>query len=173
MTSKFVTILLVIISVFSFSRFFYLYNKRHKDLSSGYVNVEEDILTPVRFIIKDLDIDLPVYQSEIFEGVWQDTEEGISYLKTSPLPGDIGNSVMYGHNWENILGNLNNIKIETEIEITFSDGQIRVFKFDDKFEVTVDQTHVLNQSDHPKLTIYTCDNFLDSKRLVVTAVPRD
>ncbi len=173
MKLKLITILLIVITLVSFYEVVVIYHKRHRDLSSNYVQVEAGTLTPVRFVIKDLNINLSVYESEIFEGEWQDSEEGISYLKTSPLPGDEGNSIMYGHNWENILGNLKDIQQDAEIEITFSDGESRIFKLQDKFEVTADQTHILSNSDYPKLTIYTCDDFLDSKRLVVTAVPKD
>ena len=173
MKSKLINIFLLAIAVFSFYRVYSIYETRHRDLSGIVVQVEKGVFTPVRFVIKDLGIDLPIFESEIFEGEWEDTKEGISYLKTSPLPGDVGNTIMYGHNWENVLKNLRHISKDSKIEITFSDGQVRTFVFNDKFDVTTDQIHILDQSNYPKLTIYTCDNFLDSKRLVVTALPKN
>ncbi len=171
MKFKFLIVSLLLITVASFYEVFVIYSNSHKDLSQNYVQAPPDPPTPVRFIIKNLDIDLPIFETEIVDGVWEDSENGVSYLQGSPLPGDVGNSIMYGHNWANILGGLKNIKSGDQIEIVLSNGEVRIFNFRDMFDVTVDQTHILSESDYPKLTIYTCDSFLDAKRLVVTATP--
>jgi LPXTG-site transpeptidase (sortase) family protein len=171
MKSKFVVLLLTTVSLYSFCRVAVVYYNRHKGLGAVHAQAKAGALMPVRLIITDLDIDVPIFESEIFEGEWEAFDEGISYLKTSPLPGAKGNSILYGHNWPNLLQNLNNIQVGMEIQVVFNDSQVRVFEFQDKFSITADQTHVLTNSEYSKLTIYTCDGFLDSKRFVVTAVP--
>ena len=63
-------------------------------------------------------IDLPIYPASINGTSWETTTKGVSYLKNTPTPGEIGNSVMYGHNWTNLLGPLVRAKPGQKIEIT-------------------------------------------------------
>src|SRR3989344_8123527 len=78
---------------------------------------------PVRLIIKNLNIDLPIFSAKVIGQNWQTTSLGVSWLDISPHPGEIGNSIMYGHNWPNLLGNLIYAKPGQEIEIKYSDGK--------------------------------------------------
>ncbi len=173
MKSKLFIMLFIVIAVSSFSTALYLYGQQHVDLSNNVSVVSNEELQPVRLIIESLDLDLPIYGAEISDGRWQTTKEGVSYLKTSPMPGEIGNSIIYGHNWANLLGNLYKIEVDGEITVGFSDNTFVGFVVVSKGAVTKDQTHILNQQDYSKLTLYTCDNFLDSKRFVVTALPKE
>lgn len=172
MKIKLTIILLSLITLFSFTYAFYLYNLRHVDISTYAYEVDTSRIVPTRLVIKSLGVDLPIYESEIIDGKWEKTKKGVSYLTTTPLPGDTGNSIIYGHNWENLLGKLDQIENGNDVKIIFSDGSNAVFNVKNKFVVTSDQTHILKQSTYPKLTMYTCSNFLDAKRLVVTATPR-
>lgn len=132
-----------------------------------YVN---DDLTPKVLIIKDLDIKLSIVPVQVKAGKWEASKNGVSHLSSSPIPGEIGNSILYGHNWPNLLGNLKNIKPGQEIDIQFKDGSMK--KFTVKFTQTVspEQTDILDPSDDRRITLYTCTGFLDNKRFVVTAM---
>lgn len=126
---------------------------------------------PNKITIKDLNVNLPIIPAKIKKGDWETTKKGVSYLSDSPLPGEQGNSIMYGHNWPNLLGNLTKIKKGQKIEVTFNNGETRNFEVVNISIVEWDHTYVLNQTKDTRLTIYTCTGFLDRKRFVVTAVP--
>ncbi len=121
--------------------------------------------------IPDLKIKLPIIPSKIMNGKWETTSKGVSYLDSSPIPGDTGNSVLYGHNWEKLLGKLIKIKPGARIVITYSDGSAKNFIAEYTGTVKPDQIGILNQTADKRLTIYTCTGFLDSMRFVVVAFP--
>lgn len=125
---------------------------------------------PTKLAITSLSLTLPVYPSEIVGDKWQTTDQGISYLATSPLPGEVGNTVMYGHNWPNILGGLSRIKPGDTINIYFGSKKVE-YRVHYVSIVEPDNTSVYTNTTDSRLTLYTCTGFLDSKRLVVTAFP--
>lgn len=124
---------------------------------------------PTHIAIPDIDVLLPIEPAQIIDNVWEDTKKGVSYLSISPLPGEIGNSILYGHNWPTLLGRLPQIKPGDKILITYPD---QTLEFTVQYTMTVspNDTHILNQTDDRRITIYTCVGFLDNKRFVVTAV---
>ncbi len=125
---------------------------------------------PIRLSIPSQHIDLPIFPTTITKTVWGDTKQGVSYLTSSPIPGTIGNSIIYGHNWPNLLGPLTKVKPGEKITVRFADGQKVIFTVKFTSIVTPDQTHVLEKTDDARLTLYTCTGFFDSKRFVVTAI---
>lgn len=137
----------------------------------GLVNVETHKKLPVRITIPSLEIDLPVIESEIKDGKWEVTNEGVSYLRTSPVAGEIGNSVLYGHNWTNLLGDLINIRTGETITIHYSDQSSKDFIVALIQEVKPNDVSILNETKDARITLYTCSGFLDSKRFVVVAKP--
>jgi sortase (surface protein transpeptidase) len=130
----------------------------------------ETDVRPVALKIDTLSINLPVIPAEISSTQWETTTKGVSFLKTSALPGEVGNSVMYGHNWPNLLGKITSIKNGDTIQVLLSSGETRIFKVVLTQEVFPDQTSVLGNTEDVRLTIYTCVGFLDSKRFVVVAI---
>lgn len=128
-------------------------------------NVSQEVV-PVALKIKSAGIDVPILSSH---KIWEEKAKSAVYFSKTPLPGKTGNSVIYGHNWPNLLGNLNKAKTGDVVEIYFNDGSTVEFKIIQKVNVSADQTHILNQTKDSRLTIYTCSGILDSKRLVVVA----
>lgn len=57
------------------------------------------------------------------------------------------------------------------IQIEFSDGSMKDFKVKYTFEVSPNESSIIENTDFAQLTIYTCSGFLDSKRFDVIAVP--
>lgn len=125
---------------------------------------------PVRLIIKSANIDLQIYPAKIIGQNWETTSLGVSWLDISPLPGDTGNSIIYGHNWNNLLGNLINSKPGNQIEVTYTDGSSRFFTIDKTAVVSPKNVSVLSQTNERMLTIYTCVGFFDEKRFVVAGI---
>ncbi|MEK7165252.1 MAG: sortase [Patescibacteria group bacterium] len=142
---------------------------------SNYINSNSEAVSstnviPIILEIPAIQISLPILSQELTAGHWPATSEGVTYLGSSPIPGDTGNSIMYGHNWPNILGKLPKVKPGDNIKIILSNGSTEVFVIEYVTEVTPDQTHILNPTADKRLTLYTCTGFLDSRRLVVTAI---
>lgn len=125
---------------------------------------------PVQLVIPSLSLSLPIIGAEIEDTTWKTSEKAVSYLKSTPLPGKSGNAVLYGHNWPNLLGPLHQIHIGDRIEIRDADGSATTFQVAFITTVTPEQTNILENSKDSRITLYTCTGFLDSKRLVVTAL---
>lgn len=124
---------------------------------------------PVSINIESQKIALPIIPSEIKNNKWEATTKGVSYLSSSALPGEQGNSILYGHNWPNLLGNITKVKPGEKITINFSDHSSREFLVEYITQVKPTQTEILNNSSDHRITIYTCSGFLDSMRFVVVA----
>lgn len=120
--------------------------------------------------IPSINKELQIYPSQIVNNHWQSTKLGVSYLSTSPIPGEVGNSILYGHNFPSLLKDLPKVKVGDEITIVYENGDER--KFTVQFTQTVgpDQSSILDSSGDRRITLYTCTGFLDTKRFVVTAL---
>ncbi|MCA9343272.1 sortase, partial [Candidatus Saccharibacteria bacterium] len=160
--------LLVVINFISLSVFLTFAAKSFAKVQTAEVKTEISTeKLPTQLVISELSIDLPIYPTEIIEGDWEEIDNGLLYLKESPLPGEIGNSVIYGHNTPNLLGNMYSIKTGSQIQVEYSDKTTQTFVVISAFNVTPEQTHILNGSTNSKLTIFTCNGFFDEKRFVV------
>jgi len=125
---------------------------------------------PVEIIIDDLHINLPIYPATIHEGAWQTTTEGASYLTSSPIPGEKGNSVLYAHNWRSLFGNLVYAKPGEKVQVVFNNNQRKTFTILYTSIVSANQIHITDPSQDTRITLYTCTGFLDSQRFVAVAL---
>lgn len=124
---------------------------------------------PTRIIIRDLGIDLPIYPAKMANNEWQTTTQGSSYLISSPIPGEIGNSIIYAHDWASLFGPLLNAKRGEKVEIEFTDKTRKTFVIEKTAVVSNNQTDVLAPTKDSRITLYTCTGFLDSQRYVAVA----
>lgn len=154
----------------------YLIFERYNPQKLGFDNAPSSSFTssagtfPREIIIASLSIRLPVYPAQIENNKWEATTKGVSYLVTSPVPGEVGNSILYGHNWNSLLGRLPSIKPGEEIKIVYDDKTIKTFVIQYTSIVDPSAAEILASSGDSRITLYTCSGFLDSKRFVVTAV---
>ncbi|OGK49655.1 hypothetical protein A3A55_02715 [Candidatus Roizmanbacteria bacterium RIFCSPLOWO2_01_FULL_40_14] len=125
--------------------------------------------TPTQLRIPGIEVNLPVVPSTITSNRWETSNTGISYLALSPIPGEKGNSILYGHNWASILGKLPKINPGEIIQISFSDNTTKTFIVEYTHTVNPDEVEVIEQTEDIRITLYTCIGFLDSKRFVVVA----
>ena len=139
----------------------------------GAVEIGEKEVLPLFISIPGQKNELPIYLSSIRDSKWETTTRGVSLLSASAVPGETGNSIIYGHNWSNLLGSLANVGPGDEILIFYSNGDEKVFDVRFVQEVDPSNVSVLEETDDKRLTIYTCSGFLDRKRLVVTAFLRE
>jgi len=140
--------------------------------TTDQTNSETKNQYPTRLTLEQIGIDLPIIPARLTDKEWETTLQGVSYLISSPIPGNKGNSIFYGHNYNNILGNLEKTKHGDVITIQFGDKTKKLFEVVNVSTVTPDQTHILKQTEDSRITLYTCTGFLDSKRFVVTAVQK-
>lgn len=126
---------------------------------------------PAKISIPSLHVNLPIVPAIADGRDWETTHLGVSYLAGSPVPGEHGNSVLYGHNWESLLSKLPQIKTGEKIEITMKSGVKKLFIVEYTAVVAPDQTYIIENTSDTRITLYTCTGFLDSKRFVVVAKP--
>jgi LPXTG-site transpeptidase (sortase) family protein len=132
---------------------------------SSYVSASP----PTEVLILDVNIDLAIFPAQIHKGVWETTTKGASYLVTSPIPGQMGNSIIYAHNFTNLFGSLPKVKVGEKVLINYANFSEKTFTIKYIFQVTPQDTSILSPSTDSRLTLYTCSGFLDSKRFVVVA----
>ena len=125
---------------------------------------------PSRLRISSVGIDLDIFPATIHGNTWESTFNGVSHLSTTPFPGEAGNSVLYGHNWESLLGPLTEVNVYDTIEVMYDQGEVKKFKVVDVRTVSSNEISILDQTEDIRLTVYTCSGFLDTKRFVVTAL---
>lgn len=127
--------------------------------------------SPKSIIIPSISLNLAIIPATVTGSNWETTSKGISYLSTSPMPGEKGNSVMYGHNWLSILGNLSKVKPGQKIIVVMHNGLKKEFIVEYTAVVDPSQTYIIDNTPDTRLTLYTCTGFLDLKRFVVVAKP--
>lgn len=173
---KLLSQILLIIGVFCIASGIYLILLRYSPKTLTFENAvfaesTTHATIPKLLIIKSANISLPVIPSSTHNNTWDITFDGVSFLTSSVKPGTPGNSVFYGHNWENLLGNLHTVKPGDTVEIIMSDKKRMKFTVEYTAVVTPDKTEVIKNTNDTRITIYTCIGFLDSKRFVVVAKP--
>lgn len=165
--SSFVTIILGAVLIFMASTSFLNLDLKHPFLSKPVVEIAS--IRPIRLYIPKLNKALAIEVGEVVDNRWSISQTGVSFYKDSALPGSNGNSVIYGHNLKNILGDLPNLTNEDKIYIILSDGSFAKYEVFNKKAIKPDQVEILNQTQDSRLTIYTCSGFLDAARYVVVA----
>ncbi len=154
---------------------FYLVYLRHSPKPLSFENkpgnLQKSITPPNTIEIPSINLQLPIVPA-IKEGSnWETTHKGISYLASTPEPGQKGNSVLYGHNWESLLKDLPSVRPGERIFITLKNGDKREFEVEYTAVVEPSESYIINSTNDTRITLYTCTGFLDSKRFVVVAKP--
>lgn len=130
----------------------------------------EKLFIPTQISAPSVNINLNISPGIISGSDWTLYDDKASWLSTSATLGK-GNVIVYGHNLENVLGNLKNVKIGQEITI-LSNGEEFTYKVTEKKAVSPSETDSV-LSDENQLTLYTCDGTFDQKRLIVIAKPKN
>lgn len=138
-------------------------------ISDQQSSAADSQLVPTRLEIPDLNISLPVTPATITDGKWETTRSGVSFLTSSSAPGTRGNSVFYGHNTPALLGKLSRVKPGQEVNVVRQDGSQITYTVQFTAIVTPNQTHILDQTEDDRLTIFTCAGLFDQKRFVAVA----
>ena len=132
-------------------------------------NQENSPASPKFLKLHNLTDQIPVLKADYDGKTWQLSEKMAVYVNGSALPGESGNTIIYGHNTDKVLGKLNKMEEGDKISLTMENNRIVSYKVDKKFIVSSTDTSILSQTLTPTLTIFTCDGFLDTHRLVIRA----
>lgn len=163
----------LIILLFSAFYFWQRYNPQRLSFAiNNYSSknfISDSVSMPIEIIIPAINLKLPIIPAQLKNNNWEATTKGVSYLSSSPIPGTKGNSILYGHNWPNLLGNIIQLKPGQIIQIKIANGQIRKFVINTISVVSPRQTSILAPSEDVRITLYTCTGFWDEKRFVVVA----
>lgn len=85
-------------------------------------------------------------------------KQGIGVDESTVKPGEIGNSVLYGHR-ENILWNLKDVEIGDEITIETLDEML-TFKISEIQIVDPEDSYIYHTTEEPVVTLVTCYPFI-------------
>lgn len=94
-----------------------------------------------------------------------------------PMPNEVGNLCIAGHNYldNRFFGRLNELSIGDTIEIYGLSGDKAIYKISKKFEVDANDLSCTNQNVGNKkiVTLLTCDNSNQNKRIIIQAENRN
>lgn len=124
--------------------------------------------TPVRIVIPDLNIDVPVKPARIVNGYWEVFQDSAGFGLGSSYPEDTGNQVIFAHARVGLFLPLKNVKTESAVYVFTQDKWFRYTVKEIK-EVLPTQKEVIAATSDATLTLYTCTGFADSKRLIIVA----
>lgn len=124
---------------------------------------------PIRILISDLKIDLPVKEAKVVNGYWEVFPDLAAYGLGSAYPDEeSGNQVIFAHARAGLFLPLRYAKIGQNI-IIFTKERWYQYKIKEIKEILPSQIEVIAPTRDPILTLYTCSGFSDNKRFIVTA----
>lgn len=124
---------------------------------------------PLKLYIPKMDRTLYVSDGKVIGDRWEISSTGVSYLTASAVPGQSGNSVIYGHNTIDALGGLWRVHEGDFVYVILNNGQFYKYQVFERREIDPSNVDILGQTTDSRLTIYTCSGFLDSARFVVVS----
>lgn len=140
-----------------------------KPVKTAKAETAQFLPKPTKLYIPKIAKILYVSDGYVVDNRWAISETGVSYLISSALPGQTGNSVIYGHNRQEILGNLPQVTAGDPVFVVLTSGDFVKYAVFETKVIEPTQVDILNQSADSRLTIYTCSGFLDTARFVVIA----
>ncbi len=138
---------------------------------------EEFDLTNHNFIL-GIKTDTVDIQAPVFDGVTKNVlDKGVGRHYTTAIPNpETGNVVLSGHQFypggkpgHTVFENLDELEIGDEVSIDYF-GKSYTYKINDSKVVEPTEVSILEQTEKPQLTLYTCyPRYTTEKRLVYTA----
>ncbi|MFZ1721451.1 MAG: sortase [Microgenomates group bacterium] len=109
--------------------------------------------------------------AQISTDSWEISQHSASVLTNPSFLGlPKTSTIIYGHNWPRLLGNLHNLKVGDTLYIKVNDTWRELY-IESSDIVSATELSALSAMDETSVVVYTCTGFLDSKRLVVLAKP--
>jgi LPXTG-site transpeptidase (sortase) family protein len=129
----------------------------------------KQILTgkPVRIVIPDVGIDLPIDEGRYNEadGSWSLSGYHAQYAMLTPLANDAsGNTFIYGHNNKYVFGPIKRINAGSAAQIYTDNNRIFKYTFQSTYAVTPENTSILYYEGPSILTVQTCSGAWNEQR---------
>ena len=118
---------------------------------------------PINLLVAGKNIDLPVFETEIKDGLWQVHAEGVSHLANTDY------EIFYAHNTANRFGFLSMLKPDEVISIKNDTNETKDYVVYEIKTVNPTEVEELLSDNENEIVLYTCTGFADTKRLVVKA----
>lgn len=133
--------------------------------------VESPVATPIYPVLRveRLGLTLPIYPARVVGGKWETTAKGLSHASNSAGLGSSGNTVIYGHNWPNMLKRLPDLKPGDVITVSLSESEVITYTVTYTATIAPDDASLTRNTTDSRLTLYTCSGLLDRDRYVVVA----
>jgi len=141
------------------------------DLQLDQDGYEEKLEGEFRLEIKTADLDI---STPVWEGVGEEIlSQGVGLQPGTALPGFSGNTVIYGHRWYpgespyfTVFNDLDKLRVGDTAIINYNNEKF-TYKVTESKVVEPTQVEILEQTEEPILTIYTCTpRYTADKRLV-------
>ena len=180
------TVVFILLFGFFNERFIVPFIRPNQNVSATPIIVDPNSTGPVgpesKIIIPKINVEAPVvYDVKTIEekDVQEGLERGVVHYATTPNPGEVGNSVIFGHSSGNIL-NKGKYKFafillrSLEVNDTFivqKDGKRYVYKIYNEYVTSPTDFSVLGPTDRDStMTLITCDPpGTSSNRLIIQA----
>ncbi|MGB9724212.1 MAG: sortase [Chloroflexia bacterium] len=126
-------------------------------------------LLPTRLVIPAIELDTPVKEVTIENGVWQVAEYAAGYHRGTARPGTVGNTVISGHKglYGGVFARLEELNVGDEVFL-YAGPHLYRYIVEEKKSVWPHQVEVMAQTARPILTLITCTAY-DTQRLIVIA----
>jgi len=127
---------------------------------------------PVRIVIPNINIDLPVVEAKVIYGYWEVSQNSASHGIGSANPNEKGNIVIFAHARSGLFYNLRDVKKDDNIYL-FTKDAWKKYVVKQITSVYPNQTETVAPTKEETLTLYTCTGFYDEKRLIIKAFPQN
>jgi LPXTG-site transpeptidase (sortase) family protein len=124
---------------------------------------------PVAISIPSVKINTEVVEGGIHNGNWVLSDSKALFLPTSGKVGEGYNTVIYAHNTEKLFGSLKKIKIGDVIILSNAGSRQFVYRVITHENVDPKDLKKLYSEEENVVTLFTCDGWFDSERLLVRA----
>lgn len=136
--------------------------------ASKVITTEKRLISKI--IFPSLSQERKVITTHIENGEWLLVDDAVNYVYESAKPNENGSIIIYGHNTPQVFADLHKLNFGDDLVIENDLGNKFYYKVFDKKIVKPDEMKYLKQ-DKETLILYTCTGFLDSKRLLIFAIP--
>ncbi len=122
---------------------------------------------PVALSIPEVGLNTPVVEGGIKSGQWILSNTASLYLPTSGRVGEGYNTIIYAHNTSNLFAKLKDVQIGESIYLKDKSGKSFEYQIFEKKDVNPYDLKSLYSVDKNIVTLFTCDGWFDSQRLLV------
>ncbi len=125
-----------------------------------------DTTLPVKIRIPKLDITLNIVSGNYdpYSDNW-DIYDNVAHLA---LPTNSymqkKNMLIYGHNSDNVFGNLDDLYNNDTVQLIYSDGSSKTFMLKESVQVSPNNVTIFTYNGQPRLTLLTCTGLLNELR---------